>query len=62
VAIFRISYDLTNQIEGGYVNDPDDKGGETYRGIARKKHPSWRGWYKVDDVKKQTSDVKSINA
>ena len=25
--------------EGGYVNDPDDKGGQTYRGISRKYNP-----------------------
>lgn len=34
--------------EGGYVNDPDDDGGETYRGISRKKHPQWDGWKDVD--------------
>jgi lysozyme family protein len=36
--------------EGGYVNHPDDRGGETYRGIARKFHPSWVGWYHVDSI------------
>lgn len=30
--------------EGGYVNDPDDRGGETYRGISRRSNPKWRGW------------------
>lgn len=30
--------------EGGYVNDPDDRGGETYRGIAKASHPKWAGW------------------
>ena len=25
--------------EGGYVNDPDDPGGETYFGIAKRSHP-----------------------
>ena len=30
--------------EGGYVNDPDDRGGETYRGIAKASHPNWAGW------------------
>lgn len=34
--------------EGGLSNHPDDKGGQTYKGIARKFHPSWAGWYYVD--------------
>jgi lysozyme family protein len=37
--------------EGGYVNDPDDPGGETYRGIARKKWPGWSGWTIIDMLK-----------
>jgi lysozyme family protein len=37
--------------EGGYVWDKADKGGETYRGIARNYHPGWPGW-KVVDAKK----------
>ncbi len=38
--------------EGGYVNDPDDKGGETYKGISRKNNPNWIGWSYIDDIKK----------
>lgn len=34
--------------EGGYVNDPHDSGGETYRGITRKNFPKWEGWSIVD--------------
>lgn len=34
--------------EGGYVNHPDDPGGETYCGISRKNHPEWLGWSVVD--------------
>ena len=30
--------------EGGYVNDPDDPGGETYKGIAHNMHSKWGGW------------------
>lgn len=37
--------------EGGYSNDPQDSGGETYRGIARNFHPDWRGWAEVDRQK-----------
>ena len=39
--------------EGGYVNDPADRGGETYRGISRKFHPKWYGW-KLVDLRKKT--------
>lgn len=34
--------------EGGYANDPDDLGGETYRGISRKFWPNWKGWVIID--------------
>ena len=37
--------------EGGYANDPDDKGGETYRGISRKNFPNWIGWNIIDYYK-----------
>jgi lysozyme family protein len=30
--------------EGGYVVDPNDPGGETYKGVARKIHSKWDGW------------------
>lgn len=38
-------------VEGGYVNDKSDKGGETYRGISRKFHPAWGGWGLIDNLK-----------
>ena len=36
--------------EGGYVltNDPRDRGGMTYAGIARRSNPDWPGWVEVD--------------
>lgn len=37
--------------EGGYVNDPDDRGGETYRGISRVNFPRWTGWAFIDEIK-----------
>lgn len=37
--------------EGGYSNDPDDPGAETYRGISRKHYPDWEGWEVVDEYK-----------
>lgn len=43
--------DKTLYHEGGYVNNPLDKGGETYRGISRKNFPYWAGWKLVDAAK-----------
>jgi lysozyme family protein len=37
--------------EGGYVNDPDDPGGETYMGISARYHPEWEGWELVREGK-----------
>jgi len=44
----KIAFDITGGHEGGYANDASDLGGETYRGIARKFHPSWAGWAIID--------------
>jgi lysozyme family protein len=45
---FQPAYELVNAHEGGYVNDPADRGGETYAGISRRYHPEWKGWQWVD--------------
>jgi len=34
--------------EGGYVKDPLDNGGETFKGISRRYFPKWEGWDIVD--------------
>jgi lysozyme family protein len=34
--------------EGQYSNDPDDPGGETYKGIARNRNSEWQGWIRID--------------
>jgi len=51
MAQFNVSYNKTMKVEGGYVNDPDDPGGETYKGISRRYHPSWKGWQIIDMAK-----------
>mgnify|MGYP002725676964 CR=1 FL=1 len=48
MAQFKQAFDVTMSHEGGYVNDPDDRGGETYRGISRIHHSDWSGWAKID--------------
>jgi lysozyme family protein len=53
MADFDKAYQLVLSHEGGYVNDPDDPGGETYRGVARKIWSKWAGWDIVDMLKTQ---------
>lgn len=60
MADFRLSYQKTMSHEGGYVNDPSDRGGETYKGIARNLHPNWEGW-KIVDKAKETVNVSDLN-
>ena len=42
--------------EGGYVNDPLDSGGETYKGISRRWFPKWDGWAIIDSLDKNKLD------
>jgi lysozyme family protein len=51
MADFKVAYDRTAKIEGGYANTPGDSGGETWRGIARNYHPKWTGWSIIDSFK-----------
>jgi lysozyme family protein len=47
------NYDIilrTLKHEGGYSNDPRDKGGETYCGISRVANPTWSGWFLLDKI------------
>ena len=48
---FIESFNKLISIEGSYVNDSDDKGGETYCGISRNNFPNWIGWNIIDHYK-----------
>ena len=48
MADFKKAMLRTAKYEGGYVNDPDDAGGETYKGISRRANPKWEGWSLID--------------
>jgi len=61
MAKFEMAYDKTMGHEGGYVHDPDDVGGETYKGIARRYHPGWEGWKIVDSTKRAHNFPKSLD-
>ena len=54
MAVFKIAYSSYIQpFEGGYVNHPADRGGETYAGIARNIYPNLTLWGIIDEKKKQ---------
>lgn len=42
---------VTLAFEGLYSNDPNDPGGETFRGISRARHSRWCGWQAIDRAK-----------
>ena len=58
MAEFNKAFDITMGHEGGYSNDADDAGGETYRGISRKYNPHWTGWNLIDDTKPNIDKAK----
>lgn len=50
MANFLEAFNITLKHEGGYANNPNDKGGETYQGIARNYWPNWIGWHYLDGI------------
>lgn len=68
MAKFETAFEKVVFHEGGYVNDKDDKGGETYMGISRKAHPDSLIWQYIDKVTKRfktpsviTTELKKNN-
>lgn len=61
MADFDTAFEKVVFNEGGYVNDKDDAGGETYMGISRRAHPNSLIWNIIDEVTKRYSSVKDIN-
>jgi lysozyme family protein len=51
MAGFKIAEKLTGINEGGWANNPNDRGKETYAGVSRNFWPSWPGWKKIDKYK-----------
>lgn len=54
MADFNTAFGITMGHEGAWVDDKDDRGGETYRGIARNFWPKWEGWGIIDEKKHYT--------
>lgn len=61
MANFESAYAKVKKFEGGYANNPNDRGGETYAGIARVHFPKWKGWEIVDKYKKSEHSSKDLN-
>lgn len=61
MADFSTAFQLVIANEGGYGNDPDDPGGETYKGVARKIFSKWSGWITVDILKQQSGFPSNLD-
>ena len=60
MANFLQAFEKLVNIEGGYVNDPQDAGGETYKGVSRRHHPTWQGWRRIDNAKSDSSFPQNL--
>ena len=47
---FQTSYNKLISIEGLLSDNPNDKGGLTYKGISRTNNPDWPGWKIIDSI------------
>lgn len=54
MADFEKAFYVVMGNEGGYSNNPNDTGGETFAGISRKNFPNWEGW-------NQTGEQRAIS-
>lgn len=61
MADFKVAYENTSKVEGGYANDKHDSGGETWKGISRNNEKNWDGWRIVDAYKKLPNFPTNLN-
>ncbi|AEL24355.1 Peptidoglycan binding domain-containing protein [Cyclobacterium marinum DSM 745] len=61
---FEIAYNKVMGHEGGYHAgtgaNAADRGGETYKGIARRFHAKWNGWEIIDGLKKESNFPRNL--
>jgi len=53
---------LTLKYEGKWGNNPNDSGGETYKGIARNCWPKWIGWLIIDRYKQLANFPQNLES
>lgn len=61
MATFDLALAKTLAHEGGYSNNPNDKGGETFCGISRKYWPEWSGWAILDGARESGVSIESFS-
>ncbi|MDR1489840.1 MAG: hypothetical protein LBS65_05045 [Desulfovibrio sp.] len=60
---FIRAFERLLQDEGEYADNPEDDGGETYRGVSRNNWPEWEGWPVIDAIKGNGGGArKHVNA
>ncbi len=57
---FLTAYHSTISFEGDYSCDPNDAGGETWKGISRRNFPLWQGWKIIDEIRRNTIPGKQF--
>lgn len=62
MADFTKAFAKTMGHEGGWVDDKDDPGGQTYKGVSRRNHPDWTGWKKIDKLRKRSDFPKCLDS
>lgn len=62
MATFIDAHKIVMVHEGGYANDKNDPGGETYKGVSRKNYPNWNGWQLVDGHKGKPDFEEALQA
>lgn len=62
MANFEEAYKRTCKFEGGWVNNKNDSGKETYKGISRVANPNWSGWNIIDSYKKKSNFPKNLDS
>ncbi len=58
-ANFMTAFNKAMSNEGFISNNANDKGGFTYKGISRVKHPYWSGWKIIDSILSSHSTQQS---
>lgn len=59
---FKTALAITGRNEGGYSDNPNDRGSETYAGISRKFWPNLKMWPLIDEIKTRYKSANDINS